>query len=1093
MLTEKSVRRMVANSIVFARGQNYEQIGRVQDMTWKQNRDSVHVEGTVRGSRDAYLVFAEVDERADKLRLSFCNCPAFERYSGVCKHVAALLLAYCKKFQWKEDEERFLAQERRRTERERERRMRLLQEEQERAETERRQRMEMERQEREHFLNALMAKSASRRLERMTQERPTQKVRIYPQLCYSGAWNYAMLELKIGSVRTYVVRNVWEFAARIRDEETVTYGKALSFSHTEQEVSEEDIFFFRHITLLAHCAQRVGVQMRLGGAVLDQTMRLLLGREVFVRWEDGNITGGRVLEGEVPVALALEQKEEGGAKLRIGADSVLAGSQGAYLFSAEGVTCAFGAAYDRIDALLETRRRYPDGVLLEQTQIAPFCAQVIAPAGASAQVVQGQQILSEHIPMPMTARFYVDVRDEDSISCRVEYDYGVEKLAPGAQNAHIRRDELLETVVLDAVLRAFPQQVAKDEFAFAGDDEARFSLLADRLPALRCCGEVLISDRLAQMNVSARRAITFGIKNHGTQLLVQADIGNMSRPEMEQVLGAYREKRRFVRLRDGTFLSDDALEQAAQVAELAQSLDVTVQELAQGAKIPLSRGPYLQAALGERQDMRLDVSAKLGEFMDRLGRAQRVQAQAPRALNASLRPYQLTGLSWLCALSDAGFGGILADDMGLGKTVQALSLLLREKERGERVCALVVCPASLQLNWRSEAARFVPTLSCAALLGGAKARREQLANRDIELTITSYEQLRRDGDTYADIEFTHVLLDEAQVIKNAASKSAKAVKALRAAHRFAMTGTPIENRLSELWSIFDFLMPGYLYSYKAFKQRFELPIVKEGDAAKMKSLRQMVAPFILRRMKKEVLKDLPEKVETVMTSELTAQQRRVYSAHAARLLGEAEEGKGGAAWRMKMLAGLTRLRQICCDPRLCLEGYTGGSGKLEQVMALMEQLMEDGHRVLVFSQFTTMLALIAQSLNAKGVTPFVLTGGTEKAERMRLVEAFNAGEGRVFLISLKAGGTGLNLTGADVVIHYDPWWNTAAQNQATDRAYRIGQTRGVQVFYLIAADTIEERILLLQQEKRALSDDVLSGEETLFTLDAGALKEILQA
>ena len=313
---------------------------------------------------------------------------------------------------------------------------------------------------------------------------------------------------------------------------------------------------------------------------------------------------------------------------------------------------------------------------------------------------------------------------------------------------------------------------------------------------------------------------------------------------------------------------------------------------------------------------------------------------------------------------------------------------------------------------------------------------------------------------------THVLLDEAQNIKNAASQAAKAVKTLNAAHRFALTGTPIENRLSELWSIFDFLMPGYLYAYKRFRERFEAPIVQDADEQARQNLHLMVAPFILRRMKKDVLDDLPDKIETVMTSEMTPGQAKVYHAYAEKADAGCGKRIGRPAGAHAALAGLTRLRQLCCDPRLCLEDYAGGSGKLEQLLELVRDMAAQGHRMLIFSQFTSMLALLEDALHEAGFETLELTGETDKAKRMALIEQFNGGDTPVFLISLKAGGTGLNLVGADVVIHYDPWWNTAAQNQATDRAYRIGQTKGVQVFSLIAAGTIEERIVLLQEEKR---------------------------
>ncbi|MGN0991402.1 MAG: DEAD/DEAH box helicase, partial [Candidatus Ventricola sp.] len=431
-----------------------------------------------------------------------------------------------------------------------------------------------------------------------------------------------------------------------------------------------------------------------------------------------------------------------------------------------------------------------------------------------------------------------------------------------------------------------------------------------------------------------------------------------------------------------------------------------------------------------------------------------------------------------------------ADDMGLGKTIQALAMLLREQELGRPVRALVVCPASLQLNWLAEAQRFAPSLTARSLMGPAQERTE-LIGGEVNILMTSYDQLRRDVQAYEHVEFTHVLLDEAQNIKNAASQAARAVKTLKSQHRFAMTGTPIENRLSELWSIFDFLMPGYLGTYKKFKERFEAPVVREADEQARENLHLLVAPFILRRMKKDVLTDLPEKVETVMSSELTAEQRKLYIAYAAKLKEDSEGGLLSGQDKMKMLAGLTRLRQLCCDPRLCLENYKGGSGKLTQLLEVVQDALSGGHRILLFSQFTSMLSLIGEALAGEGIAYFTLTGETDKETRMELVRQFNEGGADVFLISLKAGGTGLNLTGADVVIHYDPWWNVSAQNQATDRAYRIGQTKGVQVIRLIASDTVEEHILKIQERKKALGDGVLLGEENFFTVDAELLREVL--
>ena len=364
--------------------------------------------------------------------------------------------------------------------------------------------------------------------------------------------------------------------------------------------------------------------------------------------------------------------------------------------------------------------------------------------------------------------------------------------------------------------------------------------------------------------------------------------------------------------------------------------------------------------------------------------------------------------------------------------------------------------------------------------------------------MTSYDLLKRDIPLYEHKEFRYQILDEAQYIKNHATQNARAVKAVHSRQRFALTGTPIENRLSELWSIFDYLMPGFLYSYSRFRERLEVPIVKNGDSAALERLSRMTSPFILRRLKKDVLKELPEKTETVLYSTMEEEQRKVYAANvvlARQKLSEdisSKQAGDGEKNKMAVLALLTRLRQICCDPGLCYENYSGGSAKLEGCMELLKEAAAAGHKVLLFSQFTSMLAILEERLKKEGLRFFTLQGSTPKEKRAAMVDSFNTDETNVFLISLKAGGTGLNLTGADVVIHYDPWWNLSAQNQATDRAHRIGQKNSVQVYKLIAKDTIEEKIQQLQESKKELADAVIrQGDGVITSLTPEQLLDML--
>ena len=1080
MLTLTDVRRMVDNSAYYARGRAYVDEGRVVEIEEIDMGAQTILTGEVAGNGVDYEVDACFDE--EELITCSCTCPAFARSGDMCKHVAALLIEYVEKNREQPAKARAKAGWTQPAD------TGAYSREQARLEAERM--AERERTEKEMFLNGLLlAEDVRRRDGVRLRHEAAGDIRLFPTLvCEDGM---AYMELKIGRARAYVVRSMEQFAVNSVSRSRVEFGKGLTFSHTEEELAPEDVELYRAVVDIARSEPCRGAQLPLRNNMLDRVMRLLLGRTVEMRAGSAPQQSAGVVEGAAAVNGALIP-EGGKYRLVLTAPDAVMGDRGIYHFCAEAgeIRCAWGGRFTPVAPLMTIAGRYPQGLEMDNQRLADVAARLLVPAGAALEMTQGKDILLGLAPMPMRPQFYVDMQGRSRITCEVRYDYGAVNLGAAEENPHIRRDALLEEEAALCARRIFPKEDAPGRYAFEGGEEAVFDLLTQKLPELAKDGEVLVNERLRQINAASRRAMTFGMTREGGKLLLKADFGGLTQQDLEAAYLAYRQKKKYIVLADGTFLSGEGLSQAAQTAQLAKGLDLTAAELSQGASVPVNRAMYLEAALREREEMKLSAPGELKDFIARLNAAKDVEAEPPKGLRATLRPYQLTGYHWLKALCEAGFGGILADDMGLGKTLQALALLLDEKERSGALRALVICPASLQLNWLAEAKKFTPDLRCEVLSGTAEQRRAAITRADApDVLIASYDQLRRDTQAYHGQHFTHMLLDEAQNIKNAASQGAKAVKTIDAEHRFAMTGTPIENRLSELWSIFDFLMPGYLLSYKKFRERFEAPIVQDDDEQTRDNLRLLVSPFILRRMKRDVLTDLPEKVETVLENEMTPEQLRMYKAHAARLAGELDAGE--AKTRIEILAGLTRLRQICCDPALCLEGYAGGSGKLEQCVELVRNAVQADHEILLFSQFTTMLDTLRARLEGEGITTFVLKGDTPKEERMELVQRFNAGEADVFLISLKAGGTGLNLTGADVVIHYDPWWNTAAQNQATDRAYRIGQTQSVQVYKLITSGSIEERILNLQQEKAALSDAVLEGGEALGTLDEETMKRLL--
>ena len=501
-------------------------------------------------------------------------------------------------------------------------------------------------------------------------------------------------------------------------------------------------------------------------------------------------------------------------------------------------------------------------------------------------------------------------------------------------------------------------------------------------------------------------------------------------------------------------------------------------------EIPKYRALFLDEHIkGAGIDIRRDKAFK--DLVTSIKEPGDLDFSPPDSLKGILRNYQKFGFKWLKTLSYYGMGGILADDMGLGKTLQVIALLLSEREEKGLKTSLVVVPTSLVYNWEDEVRKFAPSLKTLVLTGTKQERMEKLKDIDkVDLVITSYPLIRRDGDELRRFSFRYCILDEAQHIKNPDSQSAKVVKTMNAEVRFALTGTPMENTLSELWSIFDFIMPGYLFSHSRFKRQFEGPIVRDGDEKAAQQLSFHIKPFILRRVKKDVLKELPEKIEHQVTAELTTEQKKVYLAYMQRIREDIEreiQDKGFNNSHIKILAGLTRLRQICCHPSTFLENYKGGSGKLELLGDIIDEALQGGHRILLFSQFTSMLDIIRKFLEDKKIEYMYLDGSTPTQDRGQMVRDFNGGQGDIFLISLKAGGTGLNLTGADTVIHFDPWWNPAVEDQATDRAYRIGQDKVVHVMKLITRGTIEEKIFALQQKKKELIDTVIKPGHTLLS------------
>ena len=607
-----------------------------------------------------------------------------------------------------------------------------------------------------------------------------------------------------------------------------------------------------------------------------------------------------------------------------------------------------------------------------------------------------------------------------------------------------------------------------------------WDFLNSTLDNLRAVATLYFSKNLENRSTSSFASPNISIKKEGSMLEVLVDNSVYSDEELKAILIGLKRKKKFVKIGDNfiSLLSDDT----KKFYDFAKDFDlINENSLNKKKEVPLY---YAFKAYGNDNSF-LSMDSYLDEVFTDLKGFSESNIEIPK-INGELRPYQVDGVKWLTTLYKYSLGGILADDMGLGKTIETIAFINTIKNDKP---ILIVSPKSLVFNWVSEFNKFAKDIPVYPIIGAVEERKKiikKIKNDKFGVFFISYDSLRNEYENLTDFTFDLVILDEAQFIKNMHAKKTNAVKQMNALHTIALTGTPIENNIYDLWSIFDFLMPHYLLDYEDFKDSYE------SDEEYVKIVKNKVAPFILRRRKEDVLKDLPEKYEVIMTTEMSVEQRKLYDAF--RLKAKEElKSKDGGSHVMEVLSIITRLRQICVDPSTFVENFTGESGKITMLKEIIENKLKDNHRFLIFSQFVSALNIVKEEIEKMGIKYFMITGDTNAKERLNICNEFNANEDyKIVLISLKAGGTGLNLVGADVVIHLDPWWNYSAQNQASDRAHRIGQTRTVEVIKLIAENSIEERVVSLQDEKKELVDKVISNDDSsIKKLSIKDLKSIL--
>ncbi|MFC5531169.1 SNF2 helicase associated domain-containing protein [Cohnella yongneupensis] len=925
------------------------------------------------------------------------------------------------------------------------------------------------------------------------------------------------IELKVGPKRLYIVQKIREFLDRIDRREAYAFSKNFTyepdlhaFGRDNDAILGQLIQIYRNEKMVretlnafnSSASGMSGDRMLLLPPTSWEPLLPLLSAAPSVQLELGEETyeGIRVSDEPLPLRFAFDEAEAGAD----GEENYQLDVQG---LGAITVMEAYGVAlYDgkliklpaeqsrrlgELKQMIDSSRR--QRVRIPKSQMEPFMERVIPGLAKLGEVNVAPSVAERIVRTPLKARLYLD-RVRDRLLAGLEFQYDDVTLNPLEDNSRrpmqgriLIRDLEKEGHIL-ALMDSCPFLKTESGY-FMDEEEAEYDFLYNVVPQLELMLQVYATSAVkARLHVShAPPRIRVEFDERTDWLDCRFELDGFPEAELREVLRSLEEKRKYHRLSSGALVPLETSE-FREIGSFIDEMGVRVRKLdLDGAafKLPAVRGLHLLDA--EQPGDAVKLGKKFRQLLENLKNPDNLDFQVPERLAPVLREYQKFGYQWLKTLAHYRFGGILADDMGLGKTLQSITYLVSVLPdiRAQGLPAIIVCPASLLYNWHSELNKFAPDVR-AIIADGSKSERTGVLQEtaEVDVIITSYPLLRRDVEEYAGRPFHTLILDEAQAFKNYATQTAQAVKEIQAKHRFALTGTPVENGIEELWSIYDAVFPELFQGKKAFGELSRAAVAKR------------IKPFLLRRLKKDVLTELPEKIETLQASDLLPEQKKLYLAYLAKLQKETLKHlstDGFQKHRIEILAGLTRLRQLCCHPALFVQDYDGGSAKFDQLMEIVEECRGAGKRALIFSQFTQMLGIIGKELSDQGVPHFYLDGSTPSSERVELCNRFNNGERELFLISLKAGGTGLNLTGADTVILYDLWWNPAVEQQAADRAHRIGQKNVVQVIKLVTRDTVEEKMHALQQRKKQLVDEVIQpGQEALSTLSEQEIRDILQ-
>ncbi|MEG1257011.1 DEAD/DEAH box helicase [Clostridium sp.] len=955
------------------------------------------------------------------------------------------------------------------------------------------------------------------------------------------------VELKVGTNRLYVVKNIREFIECIyKSGGTIHFGKELQYTNTRYRFKDEDkeiLDIIKEIyDLNIEVMNRVytnkavffsGKRVFLTEGQLRKLLTIKNGKTINIDYTGEVLKDVTVSRGNMPMSFYMFMNGEN-LSIDMNGDTPEGVCEDVGLYYLNDILYLLSEKQrDDFTPLYKAFSQGEENTISFRKQSISDVANFLIPKlnNITPLVMKDERVKEIIKEEPLVAMFYLD-KDNDVTTCDVKFNYGEENFyyfnskdevsSDNVENKSTyntseensegyinKKEATISPKIEDIIIRNLPKEReiverihslgfrSKDKKFYMDDEDDLVEFLTYGVEELTELGEVYYSDSFKDIKVLTPKVFKSGIKLNNMDLLeFNFTIDGVSQEELKSALTSIKQRKKYHKLKNGSIipLKGSAVNG---IQSIIENFDISASKLASGdVVLPKYAALYIDDKINSGSLGFISRNRSFKNLIDTIKDINSSEYIVPKEMEQVLRPYQETGYKWFKTLASCGFGGILGDEMGLGKTLQAITYITSQKEEGRlKDKALIICPTSLVYNWVMEFEKFSKDLKVIAI-SGTKGEREALMDsvEEYDVIVTSYALIRRDIEYYEKKSFDLCIIDEAQYIKNPTSINAQSVKEVKAKVKFAMTGTPIENSLTELWSIFDFIMPGYLKTHGKFNKTFEVPIVKEKSEESLKELLKLIRPFILRRFKKDVALELPPKIEHKIIVDMTTEQKKLYYSYVDSYKDEMKKEikeKGFNKSRMKILSLITRLRQICCDPASFIENYEGDSGKYIALYDILEESLENNHKVLLFSQFTTILGSIREKLRKKGIKTMYLDGSVPSKERMNLVNEFNNGEPMVFLISLKAGGTGLNLTSADMVIHFDPWWNPAVEDQAVDRAHRIGQKNTVEVIKLIAKGTIEEKIYNIQEKKKEIIEKVLDGEEhTDLTLSSMNEKEL---